>query len=112
MKPLKNVFLCSARDGLTSVANYQSHLVVVLPSDNSNSASRSIVLSCVLQKVLHNQRCVPFFAGDEYFGWEFVFHCHIERVGKRPQIIKPFFDELAEIHRLRRDLKVTGIEAG
>src|SRR5437870_304446 len=109
MKPFEDVFTgwnCAARiaDGQHSVSG------VALSADPDPPAG-SIVLSRVLQEILHNERRVLFFASYEQAEWKFFFDLHIRRIGKRAKIVDPLIDELAKIYWCRCDLKMTSIHA-
>src|ERR1043165_6969927 len=66
--------------------------------------ARPVVLSCVLEEILHNKGGIPFFSGNKYTGGKFLLNFHIRRIGKRAKIIEPLIDELAKIHRCGRNL--------
>src|SRR4030088_1584409 len=110
MEPLENVLLCILGNWSASVTDGQHHLDSIFSCCNSDAASRSIVLACVLQKILHDKRSIELFAGNIYFGWKLFLDSHIGRVGQRAEVIQPFFDKLPEIYWLGFDLKMAGIE--
>src|SRR2546430_16260349 len=111
MEPLENVLLCSLRNWSSSVTDRQHHFGVISPCRNSDAAARSIVLARVLQKILHNERGVALFAGNKYFGWKLLLDLDLRRVGQRVEVIDPFIDELAEIHRFGINLEMAGVQA-
>ena len=101
--------LRSACNGLAVVTDGEDNVIICLACRNSNAPARSIVLQRVLQKILHNERGVLFFAGDIQFSWESFLDLHIDRIRKRNEIIEPFFDKLTKIYRLGFNLEMTSV---
>ncbi len=95
VKPLENVFAgwdCAAR-----IPDSQHHVVAVATCANPDPPAGAIVLSCVLQEILHDERRVPFFAGYKQSAWKFLLDVYIRRIRKRAKIVEPLIDELAKI---------------
>src|SRR5712691_3572457 len=109
MESLENVFPRVAWDRAAGVADCQHNFTPLSVRGDSNQTSRSIVLQRVLQKILHNERGVLFFAGNIQFSWEFFLDLHIDRIRKRAEIIEPFFGKLTEIYRLGFNLEMTSV---
>src|SRR5207249_3649791 len=109
MEALEDVFAgwnCAAR-----IPDSQHNVVAIGVSADPNPAARAIVLSRVLQEILHYERCVSFFAGHKQAAWKFFFNLHLGRIGKRAKIVQPLVNDLAEIYRCRSDLEMTGVHA-
>ena len=109
MESLKNVF--ARRNRAASVPDSQHDVAAVAMRADPNSSAGTIVFSCVLQKILHDERRVAFLSGDKKPDRKFLFNLHIGRIRQRAKIIQPFINELTKIHWRRYDLKVTGIHA-
>src|SRR6266404_450005 len=109
MKPREDIFVGWNR--AAGIPDSQRNVPGVAVCANSDQPAGAIVLSCVLQEILHNERRVPFFAGHKQAGWEFFLDLHIRRIGKRAKIIEPLINELAKIHWCGCDLKMTSIHA-
>src|SRR5437773_2181029 len=72
MEALEDVFArwnCAAR-----IPDGQHNVVAIGVSADPNPAARAIVLSRVLQEILHYKRCVSFFAGHKQTAWKFFFN--------------------------------------
>ncbi len=109
MEALEDVFArwnCAA-----GIPDGQHNLVAIGASADPNPPARAIVLSRVLQKVLHNERRVPFFASHKQAAWKFLLDLHVARIGKRAKIVQPLVNYLAEIYRCRGDLEMTSVHA-
>src|SRR4029077_20931449 len=109
MEALEDVFAgwnCAAR-----IPDAQRNLVAIGVSADPNPAARAIVLSRVLQEILHDERCVPFFAGHKQPTWKFLLDLHVGRIGKRAKIVQPLVNDVAEIYRRRSDLEMTSVHA-
>ena len=109
METLKDVFArwnCAA-----GIPDGQHNLVAIGASADPNPPARAIVLSRVLEEILHDERCVPFFAGHKQPARKFLLDVHVARIGKRAKIIQPLVNNLAEIYRCRRDLEMTRVHA-
>src|SRR4029077_5138300 len=74
MKPFEDVFPRWNRT--TSVSDRQHHGAAVAMRANPNSPARTIVLSRVLQEILHDQRCVAFLSGHKKPARKFLFNLH------------------------------------
>src|SRR5262249_46363170 len=109
MKALEYVF--AARNCAASVPNCQHNITGVPVRADLDSSVGAIVLSRVLQKILHNERSISFFASHKQGGRKFLLDFDLRRIGKRAKIIQPLIDELTKIHRTRRDLKMSRIHA-
>ena len=97
--------------GATGVPDRQHDVAAVAMRADPNSSAGTIVLSRVLQKILHDERCVAFLASHKKAARKFLFNLHIGRIRQRAKIVQPFINELAKIHGCRCDLKVTGIHS-
>src|SRR5438093_7295699 len=109
MEALEDVFArwnCAA-----GIPDGQHNLVAIGASADPNPPARAIVLSRVLQKVLHNERRIPFFASHKQAARKFLLDLHIELIGKRAKIVEPLVNELAKIYRRRGDLEMTSVHA-
>src|SRR5438034_10606645 len=107
MEALEDVFArwnCAA-----GIPDGQHNLVAIGASADPNPPARAIVLSRVLEEILHDERCVPFFAGHKQAAWKFLLDLDIGRIGKRAQIVQPLVNDLAEIYRRRGDLEMTSV---
>jgi hypothetical protein len=109
MKPFEDVF--TGRNCAARIADGQHNVTAVPVRANPDPPARAIVLSRVLQEILHNERCVLSFARYEQADWKFLFDLHIRRIGKRAKIVQPLVNDLAEIDRCRSDLKMTSVHA-
>ncbi len=109
METLEDVF--AERNCTACIPDGQHNLVAIGVSADPNPPAGAIVLSRVLQQILHDERCVPFFAGDKQAAWKFFFNLHLGRNGKRAKIVQPLVNDLAEIYRCRGDLEMTSVHA-
>src|SRR6266705_2359120 len=109
METLEDVF--ARWNGAAGIPDGQHNLVAIGVSADPNPAARTIVLSRVLQEILHYKRCVSFFAGHKQTAWKFFFNFHLGRIGKRAKIVQPLVNDLAEIYRCRSDLEMTSVHA-
>src|SRR4051812_42636514 len=75
MEPFEDVF--SARNRAASVSDRQHYVSAIATSANPNSPARSIVLTRVLQKILHDQRRVAFLASHKKSARKFLFNFHV-----------------------------------
>src|SRR5205823_10717819 len=95
MKPFEDVFTgwnCAAR-----IADGQHDVAAICVRADPDPPAGAIVLSRVLQEILHNERRVLSFARYEKADWKFLFDLHIGRIGKRAKIVEPLINELAKI---------------
>src|SRR5258708_23107167 len=76
MEPLEDMRLGSRRDRAAGVADDETDIAISPLRGNSDAAADPIVLSRVLQEVLHNQRCVLLFPCHVQFGWNLFFDFH------------------------------------
>src|SRR2546430_3735293 len=109
MEPLENVFAgwnCAA-----GISDVQHDVAGIGTCTDPDSPARAIVLSCVLQEILHDERRVAFFAGYKQSAWKFLLDFYVERIGKRAKIVQPLVNKLAEIYRRRGDFKMTSVHA-
>src|SRR6266487_1031645 len=109
MEALEDVFArwnCAAR-----IPDGQHNVTPVTMCADADPPTRAVVLSRVLQEILHDQRRVSFFAGHKQAAWKFLLDVHIGRIGKRAKIVQPLVNELAKIYRCRGDLKMTSVHA-
>src|SRR5437879_11086 len=109
MKPFEDVFTwwnCAAR-----IADGQHNVPGVAVRADPDPPAGSIVLSRVLQEILHNERRVLSFASYEKADWKILFDLHIRRIGKRAKIVEPLINELAKINRCRCDLKMPSVHS-
>src|SRR5437867_8188333 len=109
MKPLENVFAgwnCAA-----GISDVQHDVAGIGLCADPTSPPSSIVLSRVLQEILHNERRIPFFAGHKQTGWKFFLDFYVERIGKRAKIVQPLVNDLAESYRRRGDFKMASVHA-
>src|SRR6266481_9696911 len=109
MEALEDVFAgwnCAAR-----IPDGQHDVVAIGVSAYPNPAAKAIVLTRVLQEILHYKRCVSFFTGHKQAAWKFLLDLHLKRIGKRAKIVKPCVNDLAEIYRRRSDLEMTSVHA-
>ncbi len=109
MKTLEDVFARWNR--AAGIPDGQHDLVAIGASADPNPPASAIVLSRVLQQILHDERCVPFFAGHKQAAWKFLLDLHVGRIGKRAKIVQPLVNDLAEIYRCRSDLEMTSVHA-
>src|SRR6266480_6052258 len=109
VKPLEDIF--AAWNGAAGIPDSQHNVPGIAVCADSDSPAGAIVLSCVLQKILHNERGVPFFSDHKEAGRKFLLDFHIGRIRKRAKIIKPLIDELTKIHRYGCDLKMASIHS-
>ena len=97
---------CAAR-----IADGQHNVPGVAVRADSDPPAGTIVLSRVLQEILHNERRVLSFASYEQADRKFFFDLHIRRIGKRAKIVQLLVNDLAEIYLCRSDLEMTGVHA-
>ena len=109
MKALEDVF--ARWNGAAGIPDGQHNLVAIGASADPNPPARAIVLSRVLEEILHDERCVPFFAGHKQAARKFLFDLHVARIGKRAEIVQPLVNDLAEIYRCRGDFEMTSVHA-
>ena len=109
MEPFEDVF--ARRNRTTSVSDRQHNVTAVAVCADPDSSARTIVLSRVLQEILHDERCVALFSTNKKPAWKFLFNLHVRGIWQRAKVIQPLIDELAKIHGCRCDLQVTGIHA-
>ena len=95
MKPLENIF--ARCNHAACISHSQHNAAAVGRCAHADPTARPIILSRVLQEILHNQRCVPFFAGHKQPAWKFLLDLHVGRIGQRAKIVQPFIDELAKV---------------
>src|SRR5262245_968017 len=96
MEPFEDVF--ARRNRTASVSYCQHYLSAVATCANPNSPAGTIVLSRVLQKILHDEGCVAFLTCDKKPAWKLPFNFHIWRFRQCAKIIQPFINQLTEIH--------------
>src|SRR5437867_8202542 len=109
MKPFENIL--AGRNCAARIADSQHNVRAIAVRADLDPPAGAIVLSRVLQEILHYERRVLSFAGHEQAEWKFFFDFHIRRLGKRAKIVEPLINELAKIYRCRCDLKMTSIHA-
>src|SRR4249920_1375334 len=107
MEALEDVFARWYR--AAGIPDGQHNLVAIGASADPNPSARAIVLSRVLEEILHDERCVPFFSCHKQAAWKFLLDRHVARIGKRAKIVQPLVNDLAEIYRCRSDLKMTSV---
>ena len=90
MEALKNVFARWNR--ASGVADSQYDVAAVAMRADKNSSTGTIVFSCVLQKILHDERRVAFLAGHKKPARKFLFNLHIGRIWQRAKIIQPLLN--------------------
>src|SRR6185312_12455750 len=112
VKSLENVFLRIRRDWPAGVADEKHNVIRLALSLNSHSTAGAVVFARVLQNVLHNQRGVTLFTRNVQFRWKTLLNLHIGRVGKRSEIIQPFFNELTQIHWFGVNFDMTSVHPG
>src|SRR5437867_7637539 len=109
MEALKDIFAgwnCAAR-----VPDGQNNLAAIATRADADPPAGAIVLSCVLQEILHDERRVPFFAGYKQSAWKFLLDVYIRRIRKRAKIVEPLIDELAKIYWCQCDFQMTSVHA-
>src|SRR5262245_39133105 len=89
--------VCTWGNRTAIVSDRQHDVAAVSTCANPNSPAHAIVFPCVLQKILHNKRCVAFLSSHKKPVREFLFNLHVRRVRQRAEIIQPFIDQLAKI---------------
>src|SRR6266436_2209679 len=109
MEALEDVF--ARWNGAARVPDGQHNVAAVSVCADANPPARAIVLSRVLQEILHDERRVSFFAGHKQAAWECLLDLYIGRIGKRAKIVEPLINNLAEIYRCRGDLEMTRVHA-
>src|SRR6187200_183277 len=97
METFEDVF--AEWNGTASVADLQHYVFAIATCADSNSSARTIVLSRVLQKILHDERGVTFLASHQKSAGKFLFNLHVRRFRQRAKIIQPFINQLTKIHR-------------
>src|SRR5207247_10373275 len=70
MKPLEDMFLRIASDRAAGIANLEDNMLSVLMRADSHASSAPIVLSRVLQKIVHDYGCIAFLPGNRQVGWD------------------------------------------
>ena len=109
MKPLEDVFAAGNR--AAGIPDSQHYACGVSMRADPDPPAGAIVFSRILQEILDNQRSVAFFTPHKQVCSKFLLNFYFRRIRKSAEIIKPFVNKLAEIHRCGCDLKVAGIHA-
>src|SRR6187397_688322 len=84
METFEDVFTRGNRTAI--ISDRQHDVSAVSARAHANSPARPIVFSCVLQKILHDKRCVAFFAGHEKSARKFLFNLHVRRIRQGTEI--------------------------
>src|SRR5437870_12959084 len=78
------------------VPDSQNNLAAIAMRADADPSARAIVLSRVLQEILHNKRRVRFFASHKQAVWKFLLDLYIRRVWKRAKIVQPLVNRSEE----------------
>src|SRR5512132_4117150 len=74
MEPFEDVF--ARRNRTTSVSDRQHDVAAVAMRTNPNSPAGTIILSRVLEKILHDERRVALFSSHKKPARKFLFNLH------------------------------------
>src|SRR5262245_61864318 len=101
MKALENMGLGLNWNAAAGSRHSQLHLFAGTPRDDANGSSAAVIFPGVIEKILHDQRCIFYLADNLEDARNVGFNPEVRRLRQRLEIVDPFVDQISKVDRLK-----------